>query len=660
MRHFFIILALLILSGSGVVAQFNTGSFGNYGSGGAPMQRDTSQRNLGPDTITLKYHFLGDPVDHRIDSSVIDFNGNYLQVPASYMTLGNTGSAARNIIFTPRMQAGFDEGFHAYDVYEFNHGNARFYNTTRPYSELAYLIGAKQEQLIGVSHTQNRGEKFNFSFDYRKINAPGYFRTQNTNHDNYRVTANYNSQNKRYHINFSYYYNKINGGENGGVRGTNAADTLNLDKYSERRTINVNLGNQDVPTYAFFGTTIAVKSSYRQSGLLLQQQYDWGRGDTVHVNDTTQYYKFDPVFRVQYTFMSQGNTFMYSDNDPDPEFYTNHYDIAYRTNDTISARQEWRTISNDLSLVQFPVRGNLAHFITLGARFDHTTGAFMDNVEQSFSNIVLHGEYRNKTKNDLWDFSAKGEFYAVGRNIGDYSVSGMLSRYLNKTLGNVSLLFRNVNREPSYVYKFFSYSRDSWYNGGLGKENITQLQFAADNKQLKYNLAVNYFIFTNYVYWEDYMHSTQSGGLFNLLQVVLSKHFRYHHWNWYIDLAFQQVHGNGPLNVPSIWTRHRIAYENRIFKNLNLMTGIEARYNTSYYADDYSPVTGQFVYQNTQRVQYYLPDLTAFLHFRIKSLSAYIRAENLNTFLKTNNFAAPQYPYNNFGIRVGLRWWFIN
>jgi hypothetical protein len=90
------------------------------------------------------------------------------------------------------------------------------------------------------------------------------------------------------------------------------------------------------------------------------------------------------------------------------------------------------------------------------------------------------------------------------------------------------------------------------------------------------------------------------------------------------------------------------------------MTGIEARYNTEYYADDYSPVPGQFVYQNTQKVRYYLPDLTAFLHFRIKSLSAYIRAENLNTFLKMNNFSAPMYPYNNFGIRVGLRWWFVN
>jgi hypothetical protein len=658
MRHFFIMLGLLVMAGSQAMAQFNTGSFGNYGGGGGRLQRDTSQRNLGPDTITLKYYYQGDPVEHHLDSSVIDFYNNYLRVPANYTTLGNTGAAARNIIFSPRMQAGFDEGFHAYDIYTYNHENARYYNTTRPYSELQYLIGPKQEQVIGVSHTQNRNENFNFAFDYRKVNAPGYFRTQNTNHDSYRVTANYQSPNKRAHTYFSYFYNKINGGENGGLR---KPEQLTNSDYSERRTLDVNLGNTDVPTYAFFGTTIAVKSQYSMRGIQLMQQYDWGKGDTIKVNDTTQYYKFDPVFRVQYTFRSQANSFGFVDNDPDTFYYTKHYDIVYRgATDTIRANQRWRTLSNDLSLMQFPVRGNLAHFISVGARFDHTQGDFVDNASLQFNNLALHGEYRNKTRNDLWDFSAKGEFYVLGRNIGDYSVSGMLSRYFNPTLGNVSLMFRNVSREPSFVYKFFSYSRDSWYNSGLAKENITQLQFAADNKQLKYNLVANYYIYSNYTYFSDYMHSAQATGLFNVLEIIFSKHFKVKHWNWYADIAFQQVHGNGPVNVPTIWTRHRIAYENRIFNNLNMMVGLEGKYNTDYYADDYSPLPGQFVYQRTQRIAYNLPDVTAFLHFRIKSLSAYIRAENLNTFVKTNNYLAPLYPNNSFGLRVGLRWWFVN
>lgn len=658
MRQFFIILGLLVGCSGQLMAQFNTGGYG--ASGGNAPQRDTSQRDLGPDTISISYRNLDDPIDRRIDSSVNDFTGKFLQLPASYVYLGNMGNAARNIIFTPRFRAGFDEGFHAYDIYSLTHDSARFYNTTRPYSELQYLVGSKQEQGIGVTHTQNRGENFNFSFDYRKINSPGFFNSQNTNHDLYRVTAHYNGKDKRYHIYVSFYYNKLNGGENGGIR----SDTfMNNDRYKERRTIDVFLGNSSPASYQLFGASIPVKSEYKESGFLVQQQYDWGKGDTVHVDDTTQYYKFDPVFRVQYTFKSQSNTFGFMDSYPDSIFYPLHYNITPIRNaiqpDTLRASQEWRTISNDLSLIQFPVRENLAHFISVGARFDHTSGTFTDAGIQ-FNNLALHGEYRNKTRNKRWDFSAKGEFYVIGQNIGDYSVSGLLSRYLNETLGNVSLLFRNVNTEPSYVYKYFNYSRDSWYNEGLKKENTTQLQFAADNAKLKYNLAVNYFILSNYTYFSDFRHSAQAPSLFNLLQIIFSKQFNLGHFNWYADVAFQQVHGSGPLNVPTIWTRHRFTYENRLFNNLNLVTGIEAKYNTDYYADDYSPLVGQFVYQNTQKVGYNLADIAAFVHFRIKSLSAYIRGENLNTLLKTNNYAAPLYPYSNFTFRVGLRWWFIN
>jgi hypothetical protein len=316
-------------------------------------------------------------------------------------------------------------------------------------------------------------------------------------------------------------------------------------------------------------------------------------------------------------------------------------------------------ISNDLSLVQFPVRGNLGHFINVGARFESLNGTFLD-ADVSFTNLAVHGEYRNKTRNQKWDFSAKGEFYAVGQNIGDYSISGMLKRHINDLLGDVRLSAINVNREPSYVYKYFNSNRDAWYNTSLAKENTTLLQLAADNAKLKYNLTVNYYLLTNYTYFRDYYHSDQYNSLFNLLQVILSKKFSVNAFSWYLDLAFQQLHGNGPLNVPTFWTRNRFAFEKTIYKNLNLFTGIELRYNTGYYADDYSPLLGQFIYQQNQKITNNIPDIAAFVNFRIKSFTAYVRGENLNTFIAQNNFAGPLYPMNNFAFRLGLRWWFVN
>lgn len=661
MRHFTIVFLLLVCSGSALRAQFNTNRLPGGGGGNSSMQRDTTKHDHEPDTLTLRFRYLDEPTDFMLDSTISDFQLNYLGVPASYMTLGNNGNAARNLLLSPRMIPGFDPGFHAFDIYSYNHTNARFYNTNRPYSELGYLIGAKQEQMINLMHTQNRGEKFNFSFAYRKINSPGFYRNQSTNHDNYRVTANYNSQNKRYHLFASYYLNKLNGGENGGVQ--NPADLENPE-FTQLRLIPTNLGGASAQSSSFFNTSIATKNAYQEAGILLRQQYDWGKGDSIHINDTTDIYKFDPLFRVEHTFSYTENTYRYIDESPDSLWYAQKYgfSIPRGGNDSIYTRHRWRIMSNDLSVMQFPVRGNTAHFIKLGGTLETIAGQFQA-MNESFMNFRVHGEYRNKTRNQRWDLQAKGEFYLLGENAGDYMVMGRLSRFLNETLGNVSLMAMNVNKEPSYVYRYFGTNQPPpsavWLNNNLDKENVTQIQFRADNKQLKYNVTANYYLFNKYTYFKSYKESDQFAGLFNLLQLVVYKRIDVRSFTFDADAAFQQIAGDAPVQLPAFWARLRMAYTARLFKNLNLYTGLEGKYNTPYYADDYSPVIGQFVYQNIQQFSN-MPDVAAFVNFRIKSFTAYVRGENLNSFVWNYNFNAPLYPSNDFAVRVGIRWWFVN
>ena len=99
------------------------------------------------------------------------------------------------------------------------------------------------------------------------------------------------------------------------------------------------------------------------------------------------------------------------------------------------------------------------------------------------------------------------------------------------------------------------------------------------------------------------------------------------------------------LNIPPIYTRQSLAFEGDFFRNLNLSTGLEVRYHTPYKADNYSPVLGQFFYQDTVTIKN-LPEINAFLHFRIRSFKGFVRAENLNSvefrdgFSFTNNSLA--------------------
>jgi hypothetical protein len=155
--------------------------------------------------------------------------------------------------------------------------------------------------------------------------------------------------------------------------------------------------------------------------------------------------------------------------------------------------------------------------------------------------------------------------------------------------------------------------------------------------------------------------------LINLLQVSASKKIKIsRRWNWYVDATVQQTDAAAPIKVPLLFTRNRLAFEGRFFKNLNLSTGIEMRYYTAYKANNYSPIIGQFFPQDTMTIKN-LPDISVFLHFRIKSFTGFIRSENLNTAsLKNgfgfvnNNFAAPHYPTQGMMIRFGIQWWFVN
>src|SRR5215216_105754 len=118
------------------------------------------------DSITISYHYFDSSRAHRLDSSINDFFTRS-PVPYYYRDIGNFGNAAKSFLFTPYMKPGWDAGFHSYDIYYFTVENTRQFTTTRPYTELAYLLGSKSEQMINLMHTQNRKSNINFGFEYR-------------------------------------------------------------------------------------------------------------------------------------------------------------------------------------------------------------------------------------------------------------------------------------------------------------------------------------------------------------------------------------------------------------------------------------------------------------------------------------------------------------
>ena len=74
-----------------------------------------------------------------------------------------------------------------------------------------------------------------------------------------------------------------------------------------------------------------------------------------------------------------------------------------------------------------------------------------------------------------------------------------------------------------------------------------------------------------------------------------------------------------------------------------------------------------FYVQDSIRISDHTPDISAYLHFRVRSFKAFVRLENLNTAqtnggfgFTNNNLAAPGYPYPGLQFRLGIYWSFVN
>lgn len=653
----------------GAVGGRLSNAFSGSGSTDSLEHRDKYE-----DSITIYFQLPYTVQRNKLDSSIIDFTKRF-PIPAHHVFLGNNGTATRSILFEPTMQSGWDHGMHALDAYHWGMESIRFFNTTKPYTELAYLLAGKTEQIIEITHTQNIRPNWNILFQYRLINSPGFFKNQKTNHNDYTFTSWYQSVNKRYNNYFVILANAMQSDEGGGL--DNKQDYLNDPIYNDRFNIPTKIGGDVEFGRNFFSSTLNTGNRYADLHIMIKQQYDLGKKDSL-VSDSTIIPLFYPRLRFEHVFRYSSYKFKFIDEPnpsigyfPDSAFYQDTYNYTLLIDTTTFTRSlilydRWKEIRNEFSIYQFPDAKNQLQFIKAGIVIQNLK-AVTNNFEGSFYNLIAQGEYRNKTRNRKWDILATGKFHLTGFNSGDYDVNINLKRFVGKRAGYIDLGFKNVNRTPSFVFN----SKSSFYLDAaksFNKENTTLLTASLYQPQLNMVISGNYFLVSNYTYFTDYYKAEQENALFNLLQISLEKRFKIgKRWIWHTDIYFQQKTGDVAVNVPLIFTRNRIGYEGTLgFRKLNIAMGFEIRYHTPYKADGYSPAIGKFFYQDSIKITN-RPDIAAYMHFRIRNFRAFLRAENLNTLTTTNgfgfryhNFAAPDYPYPGLNIRLGIYWSFVN
>jgi hypothetical protein len=646
-------------------SSLTTGASGQPTTLANAPQRDTNANKTNTSKwvdqeARIHYTKLNSEIQYTPDTSLHTFDRRPFIQPW-YRDLGNLGSPASNLLFTPEDRLGPTLGYHTFDIYRFIPDSLNFYNTTRPYSAFSYQLGSKLEQMAEIMHTQNISPNWNFEVDYHKIVAPGFYLIQRNNDDNASFTTNYKSNNQRYKLKAAIVYNKMQNDENGGIMATAQLDSA---QYADHKTIPVQFQDDN---YSILRSSVT--NLLRDYTMLIQHSYTWGKADTTYNADSTQYTaRLIPHISLEHTFELSTEKHEYKDIAPDSLRYASMFQQSFPNGgltgvDSVLSQQKWFWIDNALSLNGFLGKDQkqLKFSAGIGNRIDDFTTAYATGSTSTniVSNYVFGEIQKEALQPGQWFYQANGKFYLTGADAGDFLLHASLGKELKGDWGSFATGFQQQLNSAPYNYTIYENQYYKW-DTSFNKESVTQVYGTLQSNRLRFGIGVRNYLIDNYIYINQYEMPAQYTSPFNITQVWVRKEFKF--GKIYLDneLVYQQQTAGAPINIPALLGRHRLSFESSLFNNaLKIATGIEIRYNTAYYAPGYDPFLSRFYYQDTYFVGN-APEGSVFFNFRIKRFRAFIQGDQLQELFTRNTLNYPGYPAQDAMLRFGFTWVMIN
>lgn len=570
--------------------------------------------------------------------------------------LGNLGSPVVNYLFTPVPRTGPSLGYTAFNIYRFDVDSADYFNTTRPYSSFSYQLGSRAEQMAEILHTQNISPTWNVAARYRKINSPGSYKIQRTNHDLALLTTQYSSRDQHYTLHAAAAYNKIQNDENGGIQ---SDSFLYLPGFDDRKTIPVNFENA-----SYSNRRSAVTNLQRDFNILLAHSYTVGRTDTFYNEDSTSYrVELVPRFRVAHQFRLGTEKYQFKDLRPDSMRYALIFPYTFSGEDSVFTEQKWVYVDNAIMLSGFVGKRSQALQVSAGAgnRFDkfRTMYAVGDISTDMISNYLVGEISKEALQEGAWSYHAYARIFVSGEAAGNLVLQANAGKSIGKKAALVDAGFeQRINNAP---YNFQVYHNQFYeQRKSYEKETVTQVFATLSSPLWHASAGLRNYLIANYIYLDAAGQFQQYADAFNITQVHLQKRFQKGIWVLDNQLVYQQKTGNAPVNFPQFMGRHQLSIETHLFSNaLSIATGIDARWHSSFEPAGYAPLFSRFYYQDGYRVSN-APEIAVFFNFRIKNFRAFLMGDQLQTLFTDNIINAPGYPQQNAMIRFGFNWVLIN
>jgi len=573
--------------------------------------------------------------------------------------LGNLGSARNTRIFNEKNLNSdfvFNEAFFKYFK---KSDNVKYYNTKRPFTNLEYSSGGSKktsEQTLGVLHTQNVNDKLNVGLDYNLISSIGSYSNQKLVGNFLSLFASYINNKYSVHANFN--INNISQNENGGI------DSLSLLSNSNFETINIPVKLNDDAI-----------SKIQRKNFQLINKYDFlsikNSNDSISSEDVPEKKKNRISLGIFHEINFMQNSRKFNDENIDEYFYSSNN--IYIDSSATSDKTTNRKLENKIGIsTQISSKVNIKVYIEnelLKYRYDIPNDSIfseidtvvnttvVDNINNNFfgSNLFLSNEFIKLESNFKYCFQGyrKSDLFwynSISKKIG-----------LNNI---IDLVLNYSDIKPDYFYSNYSSNNYQW-NNNFEKQKISDINLRYYNKKIRLSVETDLRNIRNYIYFDNNCEVKQYTEDINIVSFKLHNYLKIRNFHLHSKVVLQKSSNEDIIQIPRISTYNSFYYQyNFIFKQTNgsLLSqfGFDVNYFSSYYAQQYNPISGIFYNQNINKIGNY-PIIDVFVNFKVKRTRFFLKYSHANYGISNGYYlSTPYYPIPRRMFKFGLSWVFYN
>ncbi len=606
---------------------------------GSRIIDDTTKSIYGPGTS--KYYFEQDdffnrttlyPIDtiitnvHRINSYV-RYNNNL------YQDLGNTGTAIQPIFYKVPDLIGTTSGFNSYNLY-WDAESVKYFDTKSPYTNIKIILGGGGKSITRVAFSRNITPQWNAGFNYRVFlidkqiqrRGKGDRHVKGTYVDFYTA---FQSKDSTYRLFVNFRNNKHQVDEYGGIQMDYTRPYDYKDFFSKR----------DALPWLTDASSLEKRSNFH-----LHHRYELASALQVyHTLDSYQ----------------QGNGF----TDVLTSSTANYYDNVEVDSTKTDDYAKFKSFRNEVG-----IKGNLLKLFYNGyyairnynMDYKYISEDTLFTKTKGVENYI--GGRISMKLDSVFELTGWGEI----NQYGNYRIDGQLkSKWLEASL-------KQVQYAPSFLQQANRGGHDLWDND-FRNVNVTQLNgyLHYTTKKLEVSPGLTFTTLTNYVFFkrgyygqDQHVLPIQSSGTQVMaapelkFSVALGKHVTFDSQTIYTALL---KNDDDAMQVPELFANAQFAYQNMWFKNnLDMQTGVDVHWQSSYYANGYDITTQQYYVQQSYVVPSF-PVVDLFFSGRIKKARIFVKYNNIiQLFTQQGYMPTPNYPAYRNTLDFGVDWSFYD